>query len=334
MSRVYFHTEQRTAQLRGSERGWLGQLASKPAADAWNLNGPDQLARCEAILALIPEPLPGRYGANYLHQYLREAQAWEQQPPRSMLSVNTPLRQLISALETQLNHSHDLTFHVAGHNLGGLNVKLNTALADDSEAVAFAAKVDGWCEIHAWIDGPDRKWAADLIDDALRNDVYRAGLWYAPSGAVTTTSDRVWCPQGWDDVTALLRETDDGPVVMSYSVCDSFPNHDIAAWTPTIDAAWTPSWATDDEGREEWDELTDGERAEYRNEHASEQWSELPADVQWQLAMDGLRADKSWARIGPDTLRQVTFHVGITVYDLLASDRGERVRAAFSTEEA
>jgi hypothetical protein len=339
MSRVYFHSEQRTAELRGSERGWLEHVARGPAEAAWDLNNPIlPLERCEQIIAMIPEVPGSQCVASYLHDQLREAREqqarnsiaareWKPGQPLPGRIDQGPERQLIRYLRTELVR-YGLNFAVAGQQLDGGSVALNTALVAGSDVIALAAKIHGWCESHGWIDGPDRKWLADLIDEGLRCGIYRAGLWYYEPGG-----KRKWSDQGWEDVTALLRETDDGPVVMSHSVTDGFPNLDIAEWDPVVDAGWMPEWAADDAGRAEWDEMSGDDQTSYRYEHANKQWAELSDDDQWRLGMEGLRAKRPWARIGPDTLRAETFGPAVTVYDLLAPDRDQRVLAACASEE-
>lgn len=328
MSRVYFHTQQRTAELRGSERAFLGYtVARNPANAAWNLDGADAFDRCAQIIAMIPEVPGGQYGTDYLHDDLRAANAHREgaagQPDAELE------RRLVKSLQTRL-HLADFAFGVADQRLHCFDVSLNTALAEGPDAVALAAKIHGLCELNGWIDGPDRKWLADLIDDSLQAGVYRHGLWYEPAAG----AQRKWSDQGWGDVTALLRESDDGPVVMSYSVCDGFPNSDIADWEPVVDDDWLPEWAADGAGRAEWDELTDDDRAERRKDHAVEEWDDLPAEEQWRLGMEGLRTNRPWARIGPDNLRTQMFGPVLTAYDLLAPDRDERVRAACAMAEA
>lgn len=289
MSRVWFHTQGSRAELRGSERAWLDHIASGPAEAAWNLDGLGALERCERIIEMIPEPPAGQYGANYLHTWLRAAR--EQRVLGNIGRDGYEAeRRLASSLRTAIG-GPGLSLHAAGHDLDSSNVRLNTALMAGSDAIALAAKIHGSCEIHGWVDGPDRKWLADLIDDGLQAGIYRHGIWYEhiPGG------ERKWSDQGWGDVTALLRETDDGPVVMSYSATDGFPNHEAAGMEPG-----------------EFDDLHEAER--------------------WLRSVDGLRTQQPWLRIGPDTLRAVTFGPAVTVYDLLAPDRDERVRAAIASD--
>lgn len=327
MSRVYFHTRQRDAELRGSERAWLAHIAAGPAKAAWNLDGgADRLDRAREILVLVPEVPDGEFGSNYLHNYLRQAIAEDERnrdPARGDARYRSMTfdaqRRLVQAIGTKMA-VEGVEMHVNGVKLHSGNIDLNTALAVGSEEVALAAKIHGWCESHLWVDGHDRKWLADLIDRGLAKAVFRKGIWYED---YPQSGQRQWSSQGWEDVTELLRETDDGPVVLSYSVCDQFPNSDVSTWMPP--------WP---EGVEErWDALTEEQQAE-RSER-QEAWCELPADEQWDMAMEGLRGSKPWLQLTPETLAGTTFHLPVTVYDILAPDRDERVAAAAdgSTDE-
>lgn len=155
------------------------------------------------------------------------------------------------------------------------------------EAIAkaqYAAKIHGGCEIHMWIDEPHQSWLADIIDDGLYIGVYRQRA-------------------GWQDVQGLLREPDTGPVVMSFSVSDGFPNRYVADWTPPED---------DPDG---------------------DSWYDLPRAEQWDLAMAKVR-EKRHLELSPDTLAGVAFGPPVTVYDLLAPDRDERVARAFALPPA
>lgn len=321
MSGIYFHTPSKQAELRGSERAWLRQVARGPADAAWDLNGSSGFDRAKAILDLVPEVPDGLDGANYLHTMLRAAVQNKDNPE--------PRWALVRALKTTMRVD-GLRMLIAGVELNTDNISLNTALVAGSDPVRLAAKINGWCESHAWVDGPDRAWMADIINEGLRAGIYRRELWYADTsdGPHDKRAD-----QGWGQVVDLLRARDDEPVVMSYSVTDGFPNPWIAGWDPPIDPGWLPDWA-DGDGHNEWIAMSGAERAGWRREHADEQWYDLPADQQWELAMAGLRRERPWARIGPDTLAEVTFHYPVTVYDLFAPDRDERVRAAALEGEA
>lgn len=338
MSRLYFHSPSSDAELLGSERAWLGSLASGPARAAWNLDGASSFERACEIVDMVPEVPDGEHGANYLRTYRREAQAQDTRN-KATYAAWTPgsgalghtshdlINRFVSALEIRLRVD-GVDLDVAGHRLRSSNVGLNTALAAGSDPVRLAAKLHGWCEIHAWVEGPDRAWLAGIIDEGLRAGMYRKGLWYAdqPDGA----RDK-WSPLGWEQVLELLRARDDEPVVTSYSVCDQFPNQDVADWEPTVNPSWVPDWAVTD-GRNEWDEMSAAEQDSYRRDHARDSWYDLPAERRWELAMAGLRRVRPWARFAPDTLAEVTFGPSVTVFDLFAADRDERVRAACALE--
>lgn len=318
MSRVYFHSPSGTAELSGSERVWLDYLASGPATVAWDFDthASSGFDRACELLAMVPEAPEGEYGDNYLHRYLREAQAqavrnkaiyqsWTPGTPLPGQPDLEPERRLISALSTAMK-GRGLTVIVAEVQLYSRNIDLNTALVAGSDQVALAAKIHGWCESHCWVEGPDRVWLADLIDRGLETGLYRRGMgWEGPARHDTGPG-----------VVPLLRSRDDEPVVLSFSVCDGFPNADVGDWMPP----WPEGVPR------EWDALAE-EQQEAR-EQRGEEWYELPADQQWSISLAGLRAERPWARLAADTLRSVTFGESITVYDLIAHDRDDRIRAA------
>lgn len=340
MSRIYFHSPSGDAELHGSERVWLGHVAEGPAVAAWDLDRSSALERCTEILAMVPEVPDGAHGANYLHTYLREALAqaernkvcykgWGPGQPMRGQPDHEPIHRLVKSLQVSLR-VQGVTLNVAGVELRSANLDLNTALVAGSDPVRLAAKIHGWCEAHAYVEGPDRAWMATIIDQGLKAGIYRHGLWYAdqPDGP----KDK-WSDQGWEGVQALLRSRDDEPVVLSYSVCDQFPNREVANWgPPSLPDDWAPDWVVDDKGREEWAALSEDDRASYWHDHASDLWYDLPAEQRWESAMAGLRAERSWARLGPDTLAEVTFGLPVSVYDLFAPDRDERIRAAAALE--
>lgn len=337
MSRVYFQSPTGDAELHGSERGWLRHIALGPSIPAWDVSVHTELEDLAEIVALIPEVPDGAHGANYLHAQLRAAQA-EQTRSRAAYTADVarggrgfghydpePLQRLRRSLQLRLQSGgEDTVMRVAGHDFHCGNINLNTALVAGSPPIQLAAKIHGWCESHAWVDGPDRAWMADIIDTGLRIGIYRRGLWYAklPNGPKDTLSD-----QGWDQITTLLRARDDEPVVMSYSVGDSFPNREITDWRSDLSDDWRPDWATDRDGVQDWAGLSEDDRLGHRRDGEYEVWDALPDQQRWDLAMAGLKRRRPWAQLSPDNLGDTTFGHGVTVYDLKAPDRDERVQA-------
>jgi hypothetical protein len=301
VSRVYFHSPSGTAELHGSERAWLDFLSRGPAKVAYNLDRPSSfdLSKIARLLELL-DP------ADDLHRLYRSAQAeydsyskaWEGKtfqnpgPPHNRAPMELLVERLRYAIvepmmqDTELRLG-DISFHASA-------VASNTALAVGSDPIALAAKIHGYCEIHGFIEGEHREWFANIIDEGLDVGVYRRGLDYEKR-----EGESKWISQGWEAVQALLRKRNDEPVVMSYSVCDQFPNSYVAEWEAPED------------------------------DPDAESWYDLPADEQWNLGLAGIRK-KPWLSISPDTLRGYYFGLPITVYDLLAHDRNDRIRSKCS----
>lgn len=325
MSRLYWHTEQRTAELYGAEHHHLGHLAFGAARAAWDFDMTEPLERFGPIMALIPERVDLGYGENYLHTGYRAALA-EASSDSGVEELRRWRRSLALRLGSRVS---DEVFQLpGGHTTSALNVALNTALLTGSDAIRLAAKVYGLSEQHGFIEGEDRAWCADVIEAALDAALYRRRRYVAdyPGGPRTTLVD-----YGWDDVLALLRERDDGPVALSYSVTERFPNRLVAGWNIRLPLGWTPGWTADDAGRTEWDRMSEAQRGEYRDREIEERWSALPDADQWQLAVDALRGTP-WRRLGRD-LTEYMFGPPLSAYDLLADDRDARIAAALAQPE-
>jgi hypothetical protein len=327
MSRLYFHSPSGTAELHGSEREWFGHIVRGVASAAWAIDdSATRLAQVERIIGLIPEA-----SSTDFRRDLRAARA-----ARASCLYGSDIRaelRLNSTLKTYLQGYG--TLRVAGRDLSARDVARNTALVAGSPAVQLAAKLDGYGEMHCWVDGPDRAWLAGVVEQGLDVGIFRRGFWFAPRPCDSDPAaqpDRQWSDQGWDGVIAHLRSRSDEPVVCSYSICDPFPNRDAAeagGWRPTpLPDGWVPDWAVTD-GRNEWDAMPPDHQADYRDEAFSEQWGSMTDAEQWRTAMDGLRT-KPWLQITPGSLGRQLFGPPVTVYDLLAPDRDERVLAAFA----
>jgi hypothetical protein len=229
-----------------------------------------------------------------------------------------PQHRFVQHLRTSLRvNSHPM--RVGGIELRSANVELNTALVAGSDLVRLAAKLSMWADRFPFVEGADRAWLADLIEQGLKSGMYRRSL----NGHDI----------GWPGVVELLRSRDDEPVVVHYSVEDSFPSRSVADWAPPeMPEGWAPDWATDRSDAGEWASMPDDQRRAYWGEHVSDLWYELPLAERWERSLAGLREKRPWIRLYPD-LAHYTFHLGVNVYDLFAPDRDERVRAAAQEEE-
>ncbi len=127
--------------------------------------------------------------------------------------------------------AQDETNTIAGRPWTMLELHGNTAQACGSDAMRLVARIHCQCEIHGWVDGPDRAWLAGLVEEALAVGLLRR----EPMGY----------GRGWLDVVDLLRARDDDMVVMSYSVCDGFP---------------TPRAIEPRPDDEDWEEMSEDER--------------------------------------------------------------------------
>ncbi|MFI7608750.1 hypothetical protein ACIBTV_27070 [Micromonospora sp. NPDC049366] len=323
MSRLYFHSPSGEAELPGSEFAWLEHLARGPAIAAWDFEHTDVVDRIARILAMVPEVPDGEHGSNYLHTGLRAAQAEERankaaygawrpgQPLLGLAVSNEHRRLLVRSLRTRLNVD-GVDLHVAGVKLHSRNVELNTAIAAGSDPIRLAAKLAGWGPGHVWVEGRHRSWLASVIEEGLAGGMFRRRFRRGdkPDGELLTA--------GWEQVVEFLRARDDEPIVTAHSVYEDFPN-------PTTHLDWPgrqmQSW--DDCSEAEQRAITDWQERWYDNEDST---------ARWEAGMAWLRERRPWARLALDTLADVTFHHPVTVYDLFAPDRDERVRTAAGLE--
>lgn len=294
MSRLYFQTRHGTAELRGSERAWLGHLARRQAAIAWDLDVGVATERVEQLLNWV---VPAE--RQHVHELLREwREVNESDRPGAGRDAGELWRRLLSSLRVWLDvYGYEL--NVADRQLWTLDVGYNAALVTGSRPIQLAAKLNAYCEVHAYVEDPHRAWLADVIDEGLRTGVYRRTLRYH----VAPTEPPAEEDQGWTDVVALLRVADDQPVVTSYSVTDWFPNPTVADWTPR------------------------GSDVDGDSEGTWNGWSALTDDERWDLGLAGVRR-RPWLELTPESLGGAFFGPAITPYDLWAPDVEKRVRRA------
>lgn len=269
MSRIYFHSPSGEAEVAGSERHYLGSLVNQLAV---GMLDPDGYQRDERLKQMLPAD-----------HYLNDPQAVG--------------RNWAAAYKTAFRVGDGPLITWRGTELSAFSLALNTCLVYGNDAVKLAARIHGQCEIHAWVDGPNRAWLADIIQAGLDTEVFRKGLWYESGG------EKKWADQGWEGVITLLRARDDEPVVMSYSVCDSFPNQSIGGWM---------------------DEVPDG----VDEDDHSDAWYDLPPDERWDRSMLALRASARGLEITPDDWQTFRFTHELSALDLFAADWQERLDAA------
>jgi hypothetical protein len=172
-----------------------------------------------------------------------------------------------------LNYERTLSTALrVGHNdlavSNGFILALNTALAVGNDAVKLGARIHGQCEVHCWVDGKNRQWLAEIAESGLESGFFRPD-------------------QNWQAVIDHLKANSENPVVLSYSVCEQFPNSTVAGWT-------------DD---------TDGD-----------DWYKLPHEQQWEMAFTALKEKDQWLELTPERWEWPDYFFGekVTGFDLQA----------------
>lgn len=137
------------------------------------------------------------------------------------------------------------------------SLALNTLIATGSDPMILAARIHGQCEIHCYVEGPNRKWLAEIVERGRAFGIYRAEA-------------------GWDSVARLLRLENDKPVILSHSVSDDFPNLRLTEksgiWARPEGDEDGNSWY-DLSPEEQWDYSLIGLRKENRLELKPDDWT-------------------------------------------------------------
>lgn len=264
MSRIYFHHQgpEPDVEVRGSERAYAGHLIGEVfkaivlGADSDYPNSPHALRR---VLK----------SGHYALEYAPGNPQWHR------------------SAELALSSGMDNYLMVHGEEWPLFALHLNTAIILGGDALKFLARVHGQCEIHTWVDGPERSWLADIIAQGLEEKVLRNTLRHRYSGKEPEKES----PTGWSEVVELLRARDTGPVVLSYSVCDQFPNRHLAEQAGV------------------WESQRDD----------GDDWYSLPDDERWNLAMQGLKQEVESAglQINPETWAEYRFGNCKSAFDLI-----------------
>lgn len=297
MSRVYFHSPHGESQIHGSERAWLGALCQHVAEGLFNIDGFDTRERLTELLT--PK---NHFQSTPDADLFLDRMRWEH------------------SMRMRLSGMFGPEFMWKGNGIDAFTVVLNTACKVGNDTIRLAARIHGQCELHGYVEGPNRAWLADLMQAGLDSGMYRRKHPGNPEFG-----------QGWEETIALLRIRDDEPVVMSYSVCDQFPNHEVADWSPEIPDDWRPQFVDADE----WVTWTEDGKDGAREDAPSELWYALPEEERWRLAMDGLRKRSvtQGLEIKPDNWSTFTFGHGLTALDFLAPDYAERLDKALGVTE-
>lgn len=205
MSRIYFHSEGDEAEVWGPERAYAGLMCADALVTALGVRHSfDSELNPSPIRKLLPED-------SYLHrmhgpEFERSLETWLHVSSREMLKTRD------------------------GEGVTPFVAAVDTAIVMGSDSIRLLARLHGQCEIHCYVEGPNRAWLANIIEEGRKMAILRADM-------------------GWESVIALLRASAAGPVVTSYSVCEQFPNRHAAGWE-----------SQDDSDTDRWYDLPSAER--------------------------------------------------------------------------
>jgi hypothetical protein len=146
MSRIYFHSQSDTAELRGSERVYAGGVVNDIFEIPLGLSG----------LWMSAEDIEGWRSILPSGCYLRRGEA----------------KDFADRLRTWLR-VEDAKLTIDGTPRELFSLKLNTAMRWGNDAVRLLARLHGQCEIHAYVEGEHRAWLADIIGRGRSMNVLR-----------------------------------------------------------------------------------------------------------------------------------------------------------------
>jgi len=294
VSRIYFSFDDGDSmEILGPERAHFGITMEEFA---------------KGMLGLVPSYGYGTSLIDRLDPFINPDHPLANTPPRTAewdRLLSTSLNSFVRGREV---------FAWKGRPLSSVDLTANTVLAAGSDPLRLAVKIHLLCEVHGYVMGYHRGWLADLIEEGYEEGLYRKGFRRAdPEHAMDELIGKEVAPEhmivqsmGWPELVAKLREGRSGPVVMSYSVTEGFPNSSVANWLPP----WPKGVEKD------WNALSEDQQKERHDRQ--EEWLNLPYHRHWDLAVKGLKGRQP--PIEPKNLRTLRFGHEISLIDLLNGD--------------
>ncbi len=136
--------------------------------------------------------------------------------PKDHYALRMRWRKWEEEVRAAITGDPDFRFQVGERSTTFLCCAWNTALAVGGDVLKLAARLDGQCELNAFVEESNREWLARIIERGRRSNILRAEM-------------------DWEKVLELLRFSVRGPIVSSYSGTSSFPYEELAiqegVWT-------------------------------------------------------------------------------------------------------
>lgn len=104
-------------------------------------------------------------------------------------------------------------FVIDGELYSTCDLLSNTAIAIGNDIIRMMVRIHNQCEIHLRVEGEDREWLAHIIQKGLWGKIIRNHPLYGDESGLGQ----------WDLLRNFLVADDSQPVVMHYTVTDSFP---------------------------------------------------------------------------------------------------------------
>lgn len=259
MSRIYFHAEDpsETVDISGSERAHGQQLMLKiPQSVIYDQTfGGDRHP--------VTRYFPAEWKKNFPYGYPEAVAHYLERP--SIFGSGSPI-------------------DFGGTVMWGTALLANTAIRLGSDAVKLLVRLHMRCEVHSWVDGPNRAWLAEIIRKGRAAGVLREDM-------------------GWENLSTLLLSNTTDPLVTSYSVSDSFPNSVAADWTG-------PEGMHSEDVKEAWNDLSRKTR-----------WAICMANLRRQEAED---PEGMFLELKPGNWDGYFYGKNLTIMDLNQADMRER----------
>lgn len=255
MSTLCFHSKNGRNDIPGTEWYWFNNLCRKMLIAILDLKNDDENR---------PHPFRKAFPAgHYTHSY--QGCEWTKTAETFVMVADSDFQITVGSRKTSLP-----------------TAALNTALALGGDQLKLAARICGQCEIHAFVEGPNRAWLASIMELGVQQ------------GGIFRNVN-------WEKVIEFLKSSSDGPVVMSTSICEAFPNEIIAMTEGT--------WSKPETTEEEED-----------SEDYEDPWYSMPEDEKWRLAMEALRIRNARGfkvELKPDNWNNFYFGSGVDAFDIM-----------------